>query len=296
MCADKNEAVTPEKKTGTTPKRPDEILQLMTKSMDFIKELMAENEKLRYRAVQLQEENRELATGVTEGNRGELLRQQIQKLESEKDRLLSEYRKVEDENKNFASRYVDIEDENNNLANLYVCSFQLHSTLDFDEVIQIIMEIIINLIGAEDFGILLLDEKTNMLYPVAMEGIPKDSFPPVPVGEGVIGRAVSTGENYYSEAIHSPDQNRKRSFDDPMVCVPLKIKDRVIGVIVLYHLLPQKTQFANVDYELFTLLAGHAATAIFSAKLYTEAQRKLDTIKGFMKLLTSEEQEQNGKV
>jgi len=66
----------------------------------------------------------------------------------------------------------------------------------------------------------------------------------------------------------------------------LKIKDQVIGVIVLYKLLPQKTQFANVDYELFTLLAGHAATAIFSSRLYTEAQRKLQTIKGFMELLT----------
>ena len=79
--------------------------------------------------------------------------------------------------------------------------------------------------------------------------------------------------------------------EDPMVCIPLKIKDRVIGVIVLYKLLPQKTQFASVDYELVTLLAGHAATAIFSAQLYTHAQRKLHTIKGFMDLLTSSESE-----
>jgi hypothetical protein len=69
----------------------------------------------------------------------------------------------------------------------------------------------------------------------------------------------------------------------------LKIKEEVIGVIVLYKLLPQKTQFASVDYELFTLLAGHAATAIFSAKLYSDAQRKLSTMKGFMQLLTSSE-------
>jgi len=290
MCADKNEAATPEMKTGSSPKRPEEILQLMARSMDFMKELMSENEKLRYKAVQLQEENRELSAGSSPGDRGELIRRQIEKLESEKNRLLSEYRKVEEENKKFASRYVEIEDENNNLANLYVCSFQLHSTLDFKEVIQIIMEIVINLIGAEDFGILLLDEKTRMLHPMAMEGIPIESFPPIPVGEGVIGRAVSTGENYYAPDLDT-SENRKRSYDDPMVCVPLKIKDRVIGAIVLYRLLPQKTQFANVDYELFTLLAGHAATAVFSAKLYSEAQRKLDTIKGFMKLLTSDEQE-----
>jgi hypothetical protein len=42
-----------------------------------------------------------------------------------------------------------------------------------------------------------------------------------------------------------------------------------------------------VDYELFTLLAGHAATAIFSAKLYSESERKLSTIQSFIGLLSS---------
>ena len=37
--------------------------------------------------------------------------------------------------------------------------------------------------------------------------------------------------------------------------------------------------------ELFTLLAGHAATAIFSAKLYSTSARKLTTLQGFLELL-----------
>jgi len=274
-------------------RRPEEVLNLMNRSIDFIKELMEENEKLRYRAAQLQEENRELVSGADPSQRARILQDQIQQIEREKERILARYQEVEKENKSFASRYVDIEEENNNLAHLYVCSFQLHSTLDFKEVIQIIMEIIINLIGAEDFGVLLLDEKNQTLRPAAMEGIPLESVPPVPVGKGVIGKAVITGENYYDPSLNSETPISgpagKRDPDKPLVCIPLKIKDRVIGVIALYKLLPQKTQFANVDYELFTLLAGHAATAIFSAKLYSDAQRKLDTIKGFMGLLTSME-------
>lgn len=274
---------------GIGRKKPEEILQLMSKSMDFIKDLMEENNKLRYRAVQIEEENRDLATGVRRGRRAELLEDQIRRLEYERDRLVSEYKRVEDENKQSANQYIKIEDENNNLANLYVCSFQLHSTLDFHEVIQIIMEIVINLIGAEDFGILLLDEKAQTLRPVAMEGMPIDSLGPVPMGEGVIGQTAVTGENYYDPVPYSETIGRNRDPHHPLVCIPLKIKDDVIGVIVLYKLLPQKTQFASVDYELFTLLAGHAATAIFSAKLYSDAQRKLSTMKGFMQLLTSSE-------
>ncbi|HUT55394.1 MAG TPA: GAF domain-containing protein [bacterium] len=291
---DKNEAKKPDTPVAENDEekdrqKPDEILSYMSKSMDFIKDLMEDNERLRYREVQLQEENFELSAGTGKGQRAEILQQQLKKLEQEKDRLLFEYKRVEDENKGYAARYVDIEDENNNLANLYVCSFQLHSTLDFKEVVQIIMEIIINLIGGEDYGIFLLDGKTQTLRPVAMEGMPIESIPPVPVGKGVIGQAVMTGENYYHPDISGEQKGGNRTVDDPLVCIPLKIKDSVIGVITLYKLLPQKTLFANVDYELFTLLAGHAATAIFSSKLYSEAQRKLHTIKGFMELLTSSE-------
>lgn len=273
-----------------SPRRPEEILNLMTKSADFIKDLMEENERLRYRVVQLQEENQDLTAGVAAGQRSEFIKQQIRQLEKEKDRILDEYRKVEEENKTFASRYINIEEENNNLANLYVCSFQLHSTLDFNEVVQIIMEIIINLIGGEDFGIYLFDDKTRKLKAAAMEGMPLDTLRPIAMGEGIIGQTMVTGESFFDPVLQQPGRPEgKRSPENPLVCIPLKIKEKVIGVIVLYKLLPQKTQFQNVDYELFTLLAGHAATAIFSAKLYSEAQRKLDTIKGFMGLLTMSE-------
>jgi len=269
--------------------RPDEVLGFMGKSIDFIKELMEENERLRYRAAQLGEENRELLKGDASSQQADLIRRQINELESQRSRLLEVYQKVEEANKAYATRYVDIEDENNNLANLYVCSFQLHSTLDFNEVTQIIMEIIINLIGAEDFGVFLIDEKTNSLRAVAMEGARKEGSRSIPLGEGIIGKTVAGGENYFDPTMNTEQAIRPRDINDPLVCIPLVIQERVIGVIALYKLLPQKDQFANVDYELFTLLAGHAATAIFSAKLYSEAQRKLHTIKGFMELLTSNE-------
>ena len=265
---------------------PEEILQLMSKSVSFTKELMSENERLRFRVVELAEENRRFGVRGTPEEKQRLLKRQIEELEAEKLRLLGQYQRVEEENRSVATRYVEIEEENNNLANLYVCSYQLHSTLDSREVTQIIMEIIINLIGAEEFGIFLLDEKTQVLLPMAMEGIALAQVPPVALGEGVIGQAALSGENYYAPGLEPGRVSS--SLTHPLVCIPLKIKDQVIGVIVLYKLLPQKTQFANVDYELFTLLAGHAATAIFSSRLYTDAERKLHTIKGFMELLTKQ--------
>ena len=190
---------------------------------------------------------------------------------------------IEAENVDFAQRYIDVEEQNNNLANLYVASYQLHSTLDYEEVLQIILEIIINLIGGEVFAIYLLDEKTKTLNPEASEGISTSEIPKVKLGEGVIGQTVLANESYFND---NPSEDLKELFTDPLVCIPLTIKDDVIGTIALFRLLQQKVTFAPVDFELFTLLAGHAATAIFSSRLFTESKRKLTTYQGFLDLLS----------
>ncbi len=262
--------------------RAEEFLQVFKKGAEFTQDLMKENERLRFQVLQLQEKLRsdpELSVTTPENAR---LMERIAELEREKEEILGRIQQVEKENQDFAARYVDIETENNNLANLYIASYQLHSTLDFREVLQIITEIIINLIGAEEFAIMLLDEKTNELNAVATEGVSREEIPPVRFGQGVIGDVARTGENFFTDDVSA----YQRDFLDPLVCIPLKIKEHVIGVIVIYKLLMQKKSFAELDYELFTLLAGHSATAIFSAKLYSESERKLSTIQGFIDLLT----------
>ena len=71
----------------------------------------------------------------------------------------------------------------------------------------------------------------------------------------------------------------------PRVVIPMRIKEQLIGAIVIYSLLEQKPSFSSLDFELFNLLAGHAATALFASKLYGESERKLSTIQGFLELL-----------
>lgn len=259
-------------------KKAEEFLQMFRKGEEFTKELLKENERLRFKVAQLEEAVKQSGSV----KKTKLYEERIKFLEEEIDSLREKYRRVEEENKDFASKYVEIEAENNNLANLYVASYQLHSTLDFNEVLRIVLEIVINLIGAEKFGIFLMDEKANELVPVASEGLSIDDMPKIKVGEGKIGTVVKEGESYFSENIAYMTTVDTRN---PMVCIPLKIKEHVIGVISIYSLFIQKQQFSNVDYELFSLLAGHAATAIFSSRLYTQSERKLTTIQGFLDLL-----------
>lgn len=266
-----------------TINRADEFLQVFKKGAEFTQDLLKENERLRFRIIKLEETLKEKGHEVaSETPDTSELKKKIEALEQEKTEILSRIKLVEEENQNFANRYVEIEEENNMLANLYIASYQLHSTLDFKEVLQIILEIVINLIGAEEFGVLLLDEKTNRLEPVASEGIETSQLHSIVVGKGIIGQAVESGENYFIDSM----EGYERDFERPVVCIPLKIKEHVIGVIAIYKLLVQKDEFNNVDYELFTLLAGHAATAVFSSRLYSDSERKLSTIQGFIDLLT----------
>lgn len=263
-------------------KRAEEFLQLFKKGAEFTQELLKENERLRYQLLQAQGSTEPGSPASPASGEVTELRQRIAALEREKQEIHERVKQVEAENLDFANRYVEIEAENNQLANLYIASYQLHSTLDSTEVLQVISEIIINLIGAEQFAILLLEDKSRCLQAVAAEGLEMESIPSVAVGEGVIGRVAESGESHFIAQI----DGYQFDLDHPMVAIPLKIKEHVIGVIVIYRLLVQKHRFAEVDYELFTLLAGHAATAIFSSKLYSESERKRSTIQGFIGLLT----------
>jgi transcriptional regulator with GAF, ATPase, and Fis domain len=267
--------------SGSISKKVEDFLQIFKKGEEFTQELLRENEKLRYRVAQLEE-----LTKFTdkEGNfKVHTLEERIKFLEDENKNLLDRYRQVEEENKDFANRYVEVEAENNNLANLYVASYQLHSTLDFNECLKIILEIVMNLIGAEEFSIMMLDEKTNELSIVAQEGMGPEARSSIRLGAGIIGASVKTGEAFYRDG--DPTDLAGVDYSHPLVCIPLKIKEHVIGAIVVYKLLIQKEAFSNVDYELFSMLAGHAATAIFSSKLYSQSERKLSTIQSFLDLL-----------
>ncbi len=259
-----------------TSKKGQEFFQMFLKAKEFTEELLKENERLRFRLATLD------AGGSGSGDeRVRELQARVRELEERLAELEARHRRVEEENKEFADRYIEIEEQNNNLANLYVASYQLHSTLDYKEVLRIVQEIVINLIGAEAFHILMFSEKSGHLEVEVSEGQTAAS-PSVSLGEGVIGKAASSGESFFADTVA---RREPAPFLEPLAVIPLKIKESVIGVISINKLLVQKTAFTTMDHELFTLLAGHAATAIFSARLYSTSERKLTTLQGFLDMI-----------
>jgi hypothetical protein len=253
--------------SGLRVKHEEFIKTFFKRGAEFAEELLRENERLRFRVLEL--EARVSAAELT-GAPSEALRDlltRIEALEKERQNLLRRSSFVEDENSDWKSRYADVERENSNLANLYVASYQLHSTLDLKEVIQIILEILLNFVGARRFALYLVDEAERTLYPIAAEGLDLSKVPPVRTGEGLIGQVVESGRPYHEGSLRPLALDLTR----PVVVTPLHIKDAIVGAVVIWDFLQQKTALVDVDYELFNLLGAHAAGALQSAKRNAEA-------------------------
>jgi len=262
----------------------EEILQAVRRGMEFTREILQENERLRRRLVEVEDRQQHAAQSPEDWEklRRELLAR-IDGLEQEHASLRERLHQAEWESRAFADRYREVEEENNSLANLYVASCQLHSTLDVDEVLRIVTEIVINLVGADVFAIYLLDERLGELRAVAAEGLPLASLPVCRVGEGRLGEAVAAG---VPRRFDAGADDRSRDPERPLVCIPLQLERQAIGAIAIFGLLQQKQGFTPLDQELFEVLAGHAATAIFAAQVHSQSERKLSTIQGFIDLLT----------
>jgi hypothetical protein len=269
------------------PPPPNRFLELFEEGKRFTEDLLRENEKLRLLITKIKDEKKDLelrgagadATHLIQ--KSQVLEQEVQNLKTELASLRSELSSVENENREFVDRYVRLERQNNDLLSMYVATYRLHSTLDSTEVVGTIKEIVINLVGSEVFGVYVVDETSQRLTLVAHEGLDPERFGSARVGEGLIGKAAAAGKLW----VAPPETDLKADTGQPIAVIPLKIGERVIGAIAIFRLLMQKDAFGAVDYELFELLGGHAATALYVTNLYSLSERKRSTLEGFIDLL-----------
>jgi hypothetical protein len=226
-------------------------------------ELMRENSRLREQIGVLEEQNASLKTQLASDQAIRDLLVKIDDLEREKQRLLSTVQEHEVITSRFSNRFAEIENELESFANVYVASFQLHSSLRTTTVIRNLKELLVQLVGVRSVAFYFVDEAGKKLLPIASEGVDLAEVPAIPVKDGVaepaaavVERAFLTGVTHVAEG-DSPTP--------PAACIPLHLEDRVVGVIVVYALLPQKKRFVPVDHELFKLLGVHAAGVLVSA-------------------------------
>jgi hypothetical protein len=84
--------------------------------------------------------------------------------------IVARLQQGECDNQEFAERYVEIEEGNINLASFDVATYPLHSKLDASEVLNVILAIVVNLVGAEVCAIYVFDDKKTFSSPSLPKG------------------------------------------------------------------------------------------------------------------------------
>jgi GAF domain-containing protein len=159
------------------------------------------------------------------------------------------------------------EEQMANMASLYIAVNSLHAALDRTSVLSSVQDVVTTLIGSEEMAIFEADVEHRRLKLLASQGIEPRQYQELHLGDGLIGTAATTGEAVIRPEGGSPDHDG----DDAITaCIPMKVGQRVLGVIAIFRLLPHKGGLNAVDLDLLDLLSTHAAIALLFTRLYEE--------------------------
>lgn len=258
----------------------EELLRTFPRGGRLGEDLAAEVDRIRARMDALERENAELRARLEEDDAIRRLLARVEALETEKRELLSRTRHAEEETSALDERFHQVEQEFANMANLFVASNQLHSSLSPRRVTRRIKEILAQLVGAERYCMYLCSADGLQLVPVASEGVASEDLVPLGADDPRVAAAIRDSTSVFDER-SDPSQG---SIARPAVVFPLTIDDHVVGAIVVFSTLTQKTSLTTVDFELFRLLGQHAASALVAATLFVQAEQRIPGLEAFLDL------------
>jgi hypothetical protein len=245
---------------------PQGVVRAFNRNRSFAEEVLRENERLRYRNLDLQRELVEARSGgvppkgADVSRENEILRRQL-------DEIREQFEELRRENEDYRQRFQDVERQNESLLNMYVSSYQLHGTLNEETVVAVVKEILLNLVGAEVFAVWLVDPASGRMELTELvdePGVFGGATPVIPVP---VWQAVRGGESWYGSGPGGEGE--------PLCCIPLKVDEVTAGVLGIYRLLVQKSGFSALDQELLGLLAGQAGASLIGARTFTRSGMKL---------------------
>jgi Nif-specific regulatory protein len=163
-------------------------------------------------------------------------------------------------------------DKYKELTMLYALNERMALSLEPEKIAHVIIDEAVKMIKADSASIMLMDKDKGVLRVLAARG--REYHPKIELksGEGIAGYVFSNGKEEIVNAVVSDKRfvagaNRVCS----IMCAPLKVKDKVIGVINTSSERPY--DYAAADIKLLTTLASQAAAAIEIAHLY-DAERR----------------------
>ena len=182
------------------------------------------------------------------------------------ERVLSDKKQEEEQSR----LQRDLEERVKELTSLYGSNVE--------RVLNRIVEAAVDVTGADEGYLLLIDKQTNELYMRAALNLGDR----VATGfrlrteDSIAGRVVRTGQPVLYNYLEDSQRFKVKTgyLVRSLVNVPLRVKDEVIGVLGVDNQHSAKT-FSRTELGLLTTLADYAAIAIENASLYDHTDRAL---------------------
>ena len=178
------------------------------------------------------------------------------------------------------------------LRMLHALATRLNALDDVDAIGEAITTELKTLIDYHNCRIYLLQTDGVTLWPMTFRGelteYESETHEELvtQVGEGITGYAAISGATYYApDALHDPrgwQIEGTDEIDETLLAVPLKVGDRVTGVIVLSHL--GIDQFDDEDQRVLEVLASHASVAYENASLLQKEREAAKTASALLGL------------
>ena len=162
----------------------------------------------------------------------------------------------------------------NKLQRLIEASKIINSTLNLDELLELILNAATQSIQADRGTLYLVDDIKKELWSKVHQGTDMVEIR-LPIGKGLAGYVAETGETIlipdtYADPRFNPEIDKRTGYRTRnMLCMPMKNKDRkIIGVFQLLN--KNQGSFDNDDVSFIDALSAHASVAIENAHMAQE--------------------------
>ena len=152
------------------------------------------------------------------------------------------------------------------------------SELYIEDILRLIVIVTAQMMKSKICSLMLVDEKKGEISIRATQSMSEEynKKPPLKIGEGVVGMAVFDKKPITIMDVTAKDSGYKyrdiaaKAGLKSLLCVPMIVKGKVIGVIDCYTQKPHK--FTDTEINILTAVANQAAVAIENTELLVKTK------------------------
>jgi len=167
---------------------------------------------------------------------------------------------------------IFLERKHSELETLYEIAQVLNSTLEFKEVLRLVMDRVIDVVGAERGFIVLGSPETQLTFTIARDKqkrtIGEGAFEPQ-ISHSTVERVVKTRKPVLTDNSNDPTKSMMAYAIRSIMCAPLIVRGNCIGAVYVDSR-QQVSLFNEKTLDLLLAFCNQAAIAIDNARLFSK--------------------------